>query len=109
MGNDELRFGATSIQEAGGGIRTSAADMRSRLAAFKGELDGHGQPWGTDDLGSLIGMCYQAIYEAAMESFDGNIGAIDEDGAGVQIMGANYGAGEQGSEIKVNRVREILG
>ena len=33
---------------------------------------------GNDELGSLIGLSYQGIYEAAMECFDANLDLIDD-------------------------------
>jgi hypothetical protein len=108
MGTGELGFHSERIQRSGEGIDASAQQMKARLQTFMSELNGHGQPWGNDDLGSLIGMCYQAICEVAMESYDDNVTDLQGHGKGVTVMGANYASGEEKNEIEVNRVRDLL-
>ncbi len=79
-----------AIRDGGSGIRDAADQLRARLGAFQGELAGFGQPWGNDDLGSLIGMCYQAISDVAMECYQRNIEELGYMGEGVEIMADNY-------------------
>jgi hypothetical protein len=109
MGTGELDFDSERIRRSGEGINSSARQMKAQLQAFKSELESQGEPWGNDDLGSLIGMFYQAICEIAMESYDDNVADLEVHGEGVTAMAANYAQGEQKNEVEVNRVREILG
>ena len=105
----ELRVDAEDIHRAGGGIAMSAQALKAKLEAFNAELQGFGAPWGNDDIGSLIGMCYQAIYEVAMECFASNIGELEGQAEGVRAMAATYREAEDTTAIEVNRVRDILG
>jgi hypothetical protein len=105
----ELQVDAEDIHRAGGGIASSAQSLRAKVQSFQAELQGYGAPWGNDDIGSLIGMCYQAIYEAAMECFADNIGELNGHAEGVKAMAATYREAEDTSAIEVNRVRDILG
>jgi hypothetical protein len=105
----ELRVDTEEIHRAGGGIATSAQALRGKLQAFQAELQGFGEPWGNDDIGSLIGMCYQAIYDAAMECFEANIGEMEGHAEGVKAMAATYREAEDTTAVEVNRVRDILG
>ncbi|MFI0405713.1 hypothetical protein [Actinomadura sp. 3N508] len=105
----ELRFDSTQIQRSGDRIQISANELKSKLEAFTSELEGFGQPWGADEIGMLIGMCYQGIYEAAMECFQGNIEDMSAVGDDVKVMAATYRESEDLSKIEVNRVRDILG
>lgn len=105
----ELRVDAEQIHRAGGGIATSAQALRARLQAFEAELQGFGEPWGNDDIGFAIGMCYQAIYEVAMECFGENISEMEGQAEGVQTMAATYREAEDTTAIEVNKVRDILG
>lgn len=97
------------IRGAGGGIRTSAQQLKSDWTAFQAELAGFGEPWGADDIGFLIGGCYQAVYEVASECYADNIEAMQEHAEGVHTVAANHFAAEKDSVGEVNRVREILG
>ena len=105
----ELRVDAEDIHRAGAGIASSAQALQAKVQAFQAELRGYGAPWGNDDIGSLIGMCYQAIYEAAMECFADNIGELTGHAEGVKGMAATYREAEDTTEIEVNRVRDVLG
>lgn len=105
----EMRVDAEEIHRAGGGIVSSVETLQEKLRAFEGELRGFGQPWGNDDIGSLIGMCYQAIYEVAMECFTGNIGDLGGHAEGVKTMAATHREAEDVTTIEVNKVRDILG
>jgi hypothetical protein len=105
----ELQVDPEDIHRAGAGIATSAQALQAKVQSFQSELQGFGEPWGNDDIGSLIGMCYQAIYEAAMECFGANIGELLGDAEGVKSMAATYREAEDTSAIEVNRVRDILG
>ncbi|MEU5881170.1 hypothetical protein [Spirillospora sp. NPDC047279] len=97
------------IQNAGEGIRSSAEQLRSDWEAFQGELAGFGQPWGTDDIGSLIGGCYQAVFEVAVECYQENILSMTEQAESVTMVGQNWTAAEQSNVTEVNRVRDVLG
>jgi hypothetical protein len=106
---NEMEVSPDRIRKAGSGIRTSAQQLQAGWEALQAELAGFGEPWGNDDLGSLIGGCYQAILEVAGECFAENLGEIDGQAEGVQTMAANFLAAEDNSVIEVNRVRDILG
>ncbi|MEV6343793.1 hypothetical protein [Actinoplanes sp. NPDC051851] len=75
---------------SGDRMMSSAQQIRSQLAAFQAQLSGYGEPWGTDDLGSLIGEVYGVICELAMECYSENTIEIDEVGEGTRVMAVNY-------------------
>lgn len=109
MGNGNLNVQPDLIRRSGGGIRSAAQQLRSELTAFQGKLAGFGQPWGNDDLGALIGGCYQAIHEVAMECYEENIAELEAEADGVNTMAGNYYQAETTTEVEVNNVRDILG
>jgi hypothetical protein len=97
------------INSAGGGITTSAQQLRADWKAFEGQLASFGEPWGGDDVGFLIGGCYQAIYEVAAECYAENVDEMEAHGENVKTVAANHQSGEQANLVEVNRVRDILG
>jgi hypothetical protein len=109
MADGYLNVQPDLIRRSGGGIRSAAQRLRAELEAFQGELAGFGEPWGDDDIGSLIGGCYQAVYEVAMECYTDNIGEMENEADGVNTMAATYYQAESSTEVEVNKVRDILG
>jgi hypothetical protein len=54
-------------------LQWAIADMEG----FDAELASMGQPWGSDDLGMMIGEVYQAAYAMMMNCLRSNLGTID--------------------------------
>lgn len=69
---------STNLRQGKINIGQSAQDTDAALTAFVAELESHGEPWGNDDLGSMIGLSYQGIFDAAMECFNSNLDVIDD-------------------------------
>ena len=74
----ELDVDTESLRQAKVLIGNSTAQTDAALSGFIAELEGFGQPWGDDTLGSLIGLSYQGIFEVAMDCFASNLDLIDE-------------------------------
>jgi hypothetical protein len=109
MGNPELRVTQEDLRKAAGLLGQAIDGMDGDLSAFEGELGGFGRPWGGDEIGMLIGACYQGAYDMAMECFTTNLDELDGFAEDLETMADNYQGAEDLSEIEVNRVREILG
>lgn len=60
------------------------------VAAFRGQVDALAGAFGGDDLGSVLGMIYQIIAEAAFESFEDNADGLAEIGRTLQGMADDY-------------------
>jgi uncharacterized protein YukE len=64
------------------------------VAAFRGQAEALADAFGGDDLGSVLGMIYQIISEAAFESFEDNADGLGEIGHNLQGMADDYSAVE---------------
>lgn len=109
---DRMDIDPDQIGSAGRGIRSSAERLRSEWATFQQELASYGEPWGNDDLGSLIGMLYQGVHELAADCYQDNASAIDADAERMNTMATNYRETERRTTDQVsefNRVRDVLG
>lgn len=104
-----LSVDAQAIMTAGDGVASAAEAVQAEVKAFQAELREFGEPWGNDDLGSLVGTVYQAISAIAMECYGVNTGQIVEIGGLVKMMGAKYLNTEQDNVNNINSYREILG
>jgi hypothetical protein len=100
----EMRVDHADIHRMGGRIGSMTEGLAGKVQAFQGELAGFGEPWGGDDIGALIGGCYNAVYELFMECVNDNLEGLGEQGEGVKAMAATYRESEDVSEIEVNNV-----
>jgi hypothetical protein len=107
--SSDVEVDAEKIRRGGGGIRSAAQQLRAEWEAFQGELSSHGEPWGQDMIGALIGGCYYAILEVAGECIEENLAGLEDHADGVNTMASTYFQAEDASKIEVNRVRDILG
>lgn len=67
-----------NLRQAKLNIGNSTQETDAALTSFVNELNGFGEPWGNDDLGSLIGLSYQGIFAAAMDCFASNLDVVDD-------------------------------
>ncbi|MEH1165242.1 hypothetical protein V6V47_07635 [Micromonospora sp. CPCC 205539] len=88
-----------SLRDAGQSVGDVARRFLTDLDGFQSQMDGYGEPWGADDIGSLIGVAYTevaayvfdclGIAGEELDSAGGDLGGmadaydlVDEDGAG---------------------------
>jgi hypothetical protein len=99
--SESLRHGKINIGQ-------SAQDTDAALAAFIAELESHGEPWGNDDLGSMIGLSYQGIFAAAMECFNSNLDVIDDYAASLGDAADEYDRTDQQSADQTQKAQSNL-
>lgn len=77
------------LENAGRRLSDVAARFGDALAAFQAEISGYGQPWGSDDIGSLIGAAHDEVSSFAFECYTA---ALDEiTAAGEDLVGMAEG------------------
>ncbi|WP_131737604.1 hypothetical protein [Actinomadura roseirufa] len=104
----ELRIDHQQLLKNGRDLGTAARNVNAHWEKFRTELGSFGEPWGGDDIGSLIGGCYQAILGIFEECLGDNADGVAEHAEGVQEMAQVYRESEDTSHLEVNRVRELL-
>jgi hypothetical protein len=109
MPHDRVDIDPDGIMRAGDGITTAAQVISREVSQFQGELAGFGEPWGNDDVGSLIGMVYGIISELAFDTYTGNADEIQEIGGLTRQMGQNYSDTETGNTSVINTYKQALG
>ncbi len=97
------------IRQAGHGIQSAGDQARSHLTTFQQELEAHGEPWGNDDVGSAIGMCYGIIAGLAMDCYHTNVDGLTSFGEGVKTMADNYQQTEDHNTAGFGRLHDRLG
>lgn len=56
-----------SLRQAGNGLSQVCSELESELNSLESELQSMGEPWGNDDIGSLIGVAYQEVVAWAFD------------------------------------------
>ncbi|MDR7278988.1 WXG100 family type VII secretion target [Catenuloplanes atrovinosus] len=97
------------MRSSGEGIQRSVGEIDDALTAFENELAGYGEPWGADDLGSMIGLVYTAIRDIAFECLDANLEDMHLYGGNVTVMADNFAAAEDGNAAGFQGIQQELG
>jgi hypothetical protein len=106
---DELDVDPERMRSSAGGMKTASDTLQTHFDGFQQEIAGMSDAFGDDDLGSLIGGCYQAIHEVAFGSYNDNNGAMKDHIQGVHDLADGYQQSDQVSTDDVNNVRSVLG
>jgi hypothetical protein len=96
------------IRAAADGIGGVVARLDEVLSQFEDKVLGFGRPWGTDDLGTLMGQCYLAIHDMAFHCYETNAATLDDFAGGLEAMADNYDAAEEDSLSAVERIPSVL-
>jgi hypothetical protein len=104
----DLNIDRGVLKSSAAGLEGVAKQLEAAVKAFEAEITGHGEPWGYDDIGTLIGVAHQAVFEAAMECFTTNGEDIATDAGKLKEAAATYAESEKEASVEVNRVREFL-
>ena len=96
-----------------GGSGRALGDVATRfsqaMTAFQAELAAFGRPWGTDDIGSLIGAAHDEVSAFAFECFDGALTEIAAAGSDLTDMAARYAQVEASITQGFDGLRQALG
>jgi uncharacterized protein YukE len=109
MGADQLDVDPELMRSSAGGMTSASDTLQTHFDGFQQDLAGQSDAFGDDDLGSLIGACYQAIHELAFGSYNDNNSAMRDHAQSVHDLADGYQQSEQASTGEVNDVRSVLG
>lgn len=85
-----LQIDPEGLGGSGRALEGVSARFTEALAAFRAELERFGQPWGSDDIGSLIGAAHDEVSAFAFECFDGALQEIAAAGTDLAGMATRY-------------------
>jgi uncharacterized protein YukE len=99
-----------------GSLRTSAEgldDVVDRFAdaleRFETTIAAFGQPWGADDIGTVIGELYLGIHDLAMSCFESNGELLGQFAHGLHMMADSFEAAEAEVADSMARLQRLLG
>ncbi|MBB5829187.1 MULTISPECIES: hypothetical protein [Micromonospora] len=106
--NGGIEVDPDRLSGSGRALQDLATRFVGELAAFRGELAGFGRPWGSDDIGSLIGAAHDEVSAWAFECFDSALTEIGSAGVDLDEMGQRYAAVEQAIRQGLDGIRQRL-
>jgi len=85
-----FRVDPEQLSAAGVALQGVATRLVGELSGFQAELAGFGSPWGSDDIGSLIGAAHGEVASFAFECYQSALDEMAVAGADVTGMGDRY-------------------
>ena len=101
-----FRIDPKRLSVSGSALQSVASRFSSELTSFQSELAGFGAPWGSDDIGSLIGAAHDEVSSWAFECYQDALDEIASAGADVVDISAQY---TEVDEDVSRRFRGMLG
>jgi len=93
-----------SLRRAAQELLGVAEDTDGTLQRFQGEIEGLGQPWGNDDLGSMIGAVYEAALAMVMNCFVTNLDTVDGYSERLDLAAGDYEGTDAESATRLDGV-----
>jgi hypothetical protein len=93
-----------SLRRAAQELLGMAEDTDGTLQRFQGEIEALGQPWGNDDLGSMIGAVYQGALAMVMNCFVSNLDTVDGYSQRLDVAAGDYEATDVESATRLDGV-----
>ncbi len=91
----QLSVDLDSLQHGSAELSRVAETLGQRWSELCGQVEAMGDIFGDDDVGSLIGVSYQAAHQVADESFRSVVDSLGWFGGGLALMGRRYAEIEQ--------------
>jgi hypothetical protein len=86
-----------SLRQAGQALRDVGERLGQAWSEFSAQVQGMGDIFGDDDVGSLIGMSYQAAHEIADGAYTDVAEGLADFGEGLTTMADSFDDIEQGN------------
>jgi hypothetical protein len=98
-----------SLQSSGEGVMGVAERFINELESFESQMEGHGEPWGDDDIGSLIGIAYTEVAAYLFDCLGVAGDELGSAGSDLGAMGEGFQQVEQDVADIMRQFTEILG
>jgi hypothetical protein len=104
-----FRIDPQRLSASGSALQSVASRLSAELASFQSELAAFGAPWGSDDIGSLIGAAHDEVSSWAFECYQDALDEIASAGADVVDISAQYTGVDENVSRRFRGLRTGLG
>jgi hypothetical protein len=98
-----------ALRAGGEQVIDAAERFIGQLESFEAEMAGYGEPWGGDDIGSLIGVVYTGVSAWVLDCIGVAAEEIGAAGSDLTLMADNYERVEQESANAMRDLHGMLG
>ncbi|MET7946864.1 hypothetical protein [Micromonospora sp. NPDC005324] len=96
------------LRSGGDAVIDVAQGFIGELESFESQMQGFGEPWGADDIGSLIGVAYTMVAAWVLDCIGEAAEEIGSAGSDLTLMADNYEAAEQDAAGMIRSLRGQL-
>ncbi|AWS46451.1 hypothetical protein [Streptosporangium sp. 'caverna'] len=96
------------FRSADTGLTSVGADHSAEVRVLRAYLEGEGDPWGDDELGSTVGAAYRAVTRQALEACESLARRHTTAGGDVGTMSVNYRSAERRGEEEADRITRAV-
>jgi hypothetical protein len=86
-----------TMQQDGQSLTQVAQEMASGLTGLQSTVQGDGNPWGSDEQGSLFGTAYQLVLGTAFEAITSHVEQVGYAGQALVAQAGGYDQVETGN------------
>ncbi|GAA2691951.1 hypothetical protein [Actinoplanes palleronii] len=98
-----------ALRAGGDGVITVAQGFIGQVETFEAQMQGYGEPWGGDDIGSLIGIAYTAVSAWVLDCIAVAAEEIGSAGSDLTLMADNYESAEEDLVTGLRGLQHELG
>ncbi|MFG1755274.1 hypothetical protein [Streptosporangium sandarakinum] len=103
-GDSWMDVSHADLRDTSRGLTENGADHLTEVRAMRAYLEGEGDPWGDDELGSMVGAAYRAMTRHALDVYESLAERHVTTGEGTGLMAGNHRSAEQRSEEEADRI-----
>ncbi|MBQ0904136.1 hypothetical protein [Micromonospora sp. U21] len=97
------------LRSGGDEVIGAAERFIGQLESFEAQMEGYGEPWGADDIGSLIGIAYAEASTWVLDCIGVAAEEIGSAGSDLTRMADNYELVEEASANALRGIQGMLG
>lgn len=97
------------LRSGGDQVIGVAERFLAEVEGFEARMQGYGEPWGGDDIGSLIGTAYTAVSAWVLDCIGTAVEEVGAAGSDLTLMADGYEATEQDVAQGMDSLRGTLG
>jgi hypothetical protein len=97
-----MQFDFDSLRGADRGVDDAISAIDTALTAHQQRIASFGAPWGTDELGSVIGEIYQSAVAMTINCYQSNLDEMDDYASLLSEVADTFDTGSRSAAAQLN-------
>jgi hypothetical protein len=108
VANSDITIYPESLRTAADAIGATADRFNTDLVVLIEDLAGFGEPWGADDIGTLIGQAYVGIREMALACYESNVDELADYAGALALVADDFDEAEADNDSLVSDLVRMI-